>query len=63
MRRVVQFALVALVLLLPGAVYAQGTIAGVVRDPSGAVLPGVTIPFSPLLLRADRLQHGQKCQR
>ena len=30
-------------MLLPGVVSAQSTIAGVVRDTSGAVLPGVTV--------------------
>jgi hypothetical protein len=29
--------------LLPSSVFAQATIAGVVRDTSGAVLPGVTV--------------------
>lgn len=29
--------------LLPSAAMAQATIAGVVRDASGAVLPGVTV--------------------
>jgi len=28
---------------LPATVFAQATIAGVVRDTSGAVLPGVTV--------------------
>ncbi len=36
--------LAALVLLLlPSAAYAQAAIAGVVRDTSGGVLPGVTV--------------------
>jgi hypothetical protein len=37
---------VACLLLLPATVWAQaatGSIAGVVRDTSGAVLPGVTV--------------------
>ena len=36
----------ACVLLLPGSARAQSNsgIAGVVRDSSGAVLPGVTVP-------------------
>ena len=33
---------VAVVLLLPTAVHAQASVTGVVRDSSGAVLPGVT---------------------
>ncbi|HVG56903.1 MAG TPA: TonB-dependent receptor [Vicinamibacterales bacterium] len=32
--------------LLPSTVLAQGSITGVVRDPSGAVLPGVTVEAS-----------------
>ena len=34
------------VLILPRAAFAQATIAGVVRDSSGAVLPGVTVEAS-----------------
>ncbi|HEY6613913.1 MAG TPA: carboxypeptidase-like regulatory domain-containing protein, partial [Vicinamibacterales bacterium] len=34
------------ILLLPTLVYAQATIAGVVRDPSAAVLPGVSVEAS-----------------
>jgi hypothetical protein len=46
-------------LLLPVAAWAQtaasGTIAGVVRDPSGAVLPGVTVEAaSPVLIEKAR---------
>ena len=37
-------ALVAVVLLVPAALYAQqGTITGTVKDASGAVLPGVSV--------------------
>ena len=36
-------ALGGVLLLVPSAVFAQATIAGVVRDTSGAVLPGVTV--------------------
>ena len=36
----------ATVLLLPAAARAQGSIAGAVKDPSGAVLPGVTVEAS-----------------
>ena len=44
-------AIVSSLLALPAAAWAQGgalggTIAGVVRDPSGAVLPGVTVEAS-----------------
>ena len=38
--------LVAWVILIPTAALAQAVIAGTVRDPSGAVLPGVTVEAS-----------------
>ena len=42
-------------LLLPSAVYAQAAITGVVRDASGAVLPGVTVEAaSPVLIEKTR---------
>lgn len=42
-------------LLLPAAASAQSAIAGVVRDPSGAVLPGVTVEAaSPVLIEKVR---------
>ena len=37
---------VAAIALVPSAVYAQASIAGVVKDSSGAVLPGVTVEAS-----------------
>lgn len=40
--------------LVPTAAWAQGTIAGVVRDGSGAVLPGVTVAASPVLIEELR---------
>ena len=41
------FAVVALgFLLLPSTVLAQSGISGVVKDPTGAVLPGVTVEAS-----------------
>jgi hypothetical protein len=41
--------------LLPSAAYAQASIAGVVRDTSGAVLPGVTVEAaSPVLIEKVR---------
>lgn len=41
--------------LLPAAAYAQATIAGTVRDTSGAVLPGVTVEVaSPALIEKTR---------
>ena len=56
MSRVVRlvFGLFALV-LLPSSVYAQAAIAGVVRDASGGVLPGVTVEASsPALIEKVR---------
>ena len=42
-------------MLLPAAAYAQGSIAGVVRDTSGAVMPGVTVEASsPALIEKVR---------
>src|SRR5688500_9780502 len=56
MQRVVIFmAAGAGILLLPSLVFAQATIAGVVRDPSAAVLPGVTVEASsPALIEKTR---------
>ena len=56
MHRVVKVvAAFATVLLLPGIVFAQATIAGVVRDASAAVLPGVTVEASsPALIEKIR---------
>jgi len=43
------------VLLLPAAAFAQAAITGVVRDTSGAVLPGVTVEAaSPVLIERTR---------
>src|SRR5207249_10412181 len=38
------------IVLVPGLVFAQATLAGVVRDPSAAVLPGVTVEASSSVL-------------
>jgi hypothetical protein len=56
MHRVVKvLAAFAGVVLLPGIVFAQATIAGVVRDASSAVLPGVTVEASsPALIEKSR---------
>ena len=44
-----------LALLLPSSVFAQASIAGVVKDTSGAVLPGVTVEASsPALIEKVR---------
>ncbi len=46
---------IALAMLLPGMAYAQASIAGVVRDASGAVIPGVTVEAaSPALIEKSR---------
>lgn len=56
MQRVVKgLAALAAILMLPGVVSAQATIAGVVRDASAAVLPGVTVEAaSPALIEKAR---------
>jgi hypothetical protein len=47
--------LLAGLLLVPAAVYAQASITGVVRDTSGAILPGVTVEAaSPALIERVR---------
>jgi hypothetical protein len=46
---------IGVALLAPSAVYAQGALAGVVRDTTGAVLPGVTAEASsPALIEKTR---------
>src|SRR5678810_1244977 len=57
MRVVVRSAVVlaALLFLLPSSVLAQASIAGIVKDTSGAVLPGVTVEASsPVLIEKVR---------
>ena len=56
MRRCVRLPLILLAwLALPAAAYAQASITGVVRDASGAVLPGVTVEAaSPALIEKVR---------
>ena len=45
----------ACVVLLPASAYAQASITGVVKDTSGAVLPGVTVETSsPVLIEKVR---------
>src|SRR5262252_1398814 len=47
--------LLAATVLVPAAVFAQASIAGVVKDTSGAVLPGVTVEAaSPALIEKTR---------
>ena len=48
---VMAVAALAIALLIPSTASAQATIAGVVRDASGSVLPGVTVEAaSPVLI-------------
>ena len=56
MRRVVQTLLIlACAIVLPEVAWAQATLAGVVQDTSGAVLPGVTVEAtSPALIEKVR---------
>src|SRR4029453_11449927 len=57
MSRIVRLGLIAFALLtiVPAAAYAQASIAGVVKDTSGAVLPGVTVEAaSPALIEKVR---------
>src|SRR5258705_7389554 len=43
------------ILVLPSAAAAQGSVAGIVKDASGAVLPGVTVEASsPALIEKTR---------
>jgi hypothetical protein len=55
-RKIGSLGLFVSVLVMPAAVSAQNTgIAGVVRDPSGAVMPGVTVDASsPALIEKVR---------
>src|SRR5215475_9006416 len=53
--RVKTFLLVVIAGLLPSAAWAQVTLAGTVKDASGAVLPGVTVEASsPVLIEKTR---------
>src|ERR671939_680855 len=55
MRMGVSLGLVAFLLAAPTIAFAQGTITGVVKDSSGAVLPGVTVDASsPALIEKAR---------
>src|SRR5512138_1844167 len=46
MQRFQRFALVGCLLFVPTLAHAQASIGGVVKDSSGAVLPGVTVEAS-----------------
>jgi len=55
MRTLGAFCVLLFVLLLPSLASAQATVAGTVRDSSGAVLPGVTVEASsPVLIEKTR---------
>ena len=57
MKQVLIRSVFALLLLagLPAAVFAQASITGIVRDTSGAVLPGVTVEAaSPVIIEKVR---------
>jgi hypothetical protein len=55
MRGLTRTFLVLSALALPGVALAQGTLTGVVKDPSGAVLPGVSVEAaSPVLIERVR---------
>jgi hypothetical protein len=54
-RKHITSVLAAFLILVPGSLFAQSAIAGVVRDASGAVLPGVTVEAaSPALIEKVR---------
>jgi hypothetical protein len=55
MRTVSKCLAILVVLLLPATVFAQASLTGTVRDPSGAVLPGVSVEAaSPALIEKTR---------
>src|SRR5215470_7513402 len=52
MKRIVWF---VVLLMVPASAFAQAWLSGVVKDPSGAVLPGVTVEAaSPVLIEKTR---------
>ena len=53
--RIARIVISALLILAPGAAFAQSSITGVVRDTSGGVLPGVTVDASsPALIEGSK---------
>ena len=53
--------LLSCLLVVPSAVFAQGSITGVVKDTSGAVLPGVTVEAaSPALIEKVRTRRHRR---
>ena len=56
MFRVTRFGMLVCALVIPASVFAQGSITGVVRDTSGAVLPGVAVEVSgPVMTEGSRV--------
>src|ERR1700720_667770 len=54
-KRLKSFLMFTAIALIPTAAYAQGSITGIVKDPSGGVLPGVTVEAaSPALIEKVR---------
>ena len=55
MKRRLAACVVVLLVVFPSAAFAQASITGIVRDSSGAVLPGVTVEASsPVLIEKVR---------
>ncbi len=55
LHNVARLAVITALLLMPGASWAQSSITGIVRDTSGAVLPGVTVDASsPALIEGSK---------
>jgi hypothetical protein len=55
MRSALRLVIALVVLLLPATLFAQGSLAGIVRDNTGAVLPGVTVSAaSPALIEKSK---------
>src|SRR4029079_18060285 len=55
MLRLLEACVLVSLVLVPASAYAQGSIVGTVKDPSGAVLPGVTVEASsPALIEKTR---------
>ena len=53
-------AALTLSVIIPATVFAQASLSGVVRDTSGAVLPGVTVEASsPVLI--EKVRSGVTC--
>ena len=51
---------IACLAILPASAYAQASIAGIVKDTSGAVLPGVTVEASSRHLIEEEPRGGDR---